>query len=164
MQGNFGKDPDVRVLDASRLKADGTFKNSYHIILTDVVFTSNTGLLKACVVDFVNKHAHDSHFSWPGDPNRSIIDLGVYSKNRVLRTPDSFKLDDPTETRLKLLPPWDGGSNNILDAFVTNVDLSAQCLVITEQHILKAGIPFMGQDTRRNKGRSTSLTQRAGIQ
>jgi len=133
------------------------------VILTDVVFTSNTGPLKACVDDFVNKHADDKHFLWPGYPDRCIIDMDVYSKNRVLRTPLSFKLDDATKTPLKLLHPWDGGSNNILDAFVTNVDSSTQCLIITDQHIRKAGIPFMGPGTRRNKGHSTSWTQLARI-
>jgi len=45
--------------------------------------------------------------------------MAVYTKNRLLRTPLSCKLEDATKTALSLLQPWCG--TGITDAFVTNV-------------------------------------------
>ena len=68
--------------------------------------------------------------------SRNIIDMSVYSNNRVLRTPLSSKLSDSTNTPLKLLPPWDG-HNYLERAFVTNI-VSAGQHVFTIQDINRA--------------------------
>ena len=115
-QGKYCLDLDIIVLEGSRLKSPGVFKNSYHVVATNVAVASNTGPLRALVRGFVDAHCNNSLFFHDGE---SIIDMTVYSKNRLLRTPLSCKLDDATKTALRLLQPWCG--TNITDAFVTNV-------------------------------------------
>ncbi len=48
-QGKHGMDLDIMVLEGSRLKSPGVFKNSYHVVATNVAVASNTGPLRALV-------------------------------------------------------------------------------------------------------------------
>lgn len=135
-------DLDIRVLEGSRaLSSEGNVKYSYHLVGGNLVFASNTknGPMNAFVKAFEDRLMKEKPAFLPcnddGSP-RNIIDMSVYSKNRVLRTALSCKLSDATKTPLKLLPPWDG-RNDLEGAFVTNIVPAGQH-VFTMQDINRA--------------------------
>jgi P4 family phage/plasmid primase-like protien len=135
-------DLDIRVLEGSRPDSEGNVKYSYHVVGTNLIFASNTSPMKAFVQGFEEKLAKDKPSFLPSsddDSPRHIIDMSVYTKNRVLRTPLSFKLSDSTRTPLKLLPPWDG-PNDMTEVFVTNVAAGAAAgqRIFTMQDISRA--------------------------
>jgi hypothetical protein len=103
--------------------------------------------MKAFVQCFEDKLVKDKPSFLPisddGSPRR-IIDMSVYTKNRVLRTPLSFKLSDLTKTPLKLLPPWDG-PNDVKEAFVTNVVAGAAGQRIFTMQDISCAIPATGR-------------------
>ncbi len=112
------------------------------MIGTNLAFDSNCkmGAMGAFVLDFQKTHAKDRLFSWPAEPQRSIIDTAVYSKRRLMRTPLSSKLNDETKTPLKLLQPWDC-INWIEDAFITNLEACAPDLLILSMEDISGVIP-----------------------
>jgi hypothetical protein len=141
-QDKLSMELEVLVLEGSRLNSEGQFKHSYHVIGTNLAFDSNVkkGSLEAFVLDFQKTHAKDKLFFWPGEPHCSIIDTSVYSRNRVLRTPLSFKLNDESKTPLKLLQPWDC-HNRIEEAFITNLAVPASDLRILSMEDISSVIP-----------------------
>ena len=108
----------------------------------NLAFDSNCkmGSMGAFVLDFQKTHAKDRLFSWPAEPQRSIIDTAVYSKRRLMRTPLSSKLNDETKTPLKLLQPWDC-INGIEEAFITNLEACAPDLLILSMEDISGVIP-----------------------
>ena len=142
MQSKLSLDLDIRVLESSRPASAGARKLSYHVIGTNLAFEdcSKNGPLYAYVTDFLDTNAEDKAFFWPDNSERSIVDMSVYSRNRVLRTPLSFKLDDATKTPLLLLPPWNG-QNEIEEAFVTNLTLCGPGLRILTMQDISSIIP-----------------------
>lgn len=118
-QDKVGIDLNVKIVEGTRPipgSAD-VFKHSYHLIGTNLVFANNTGPLKTFLLDFLDVHRDDKLFFYAN--GECIIDLSVYTRNRLLRTPLSCKLDDSTKTPLTPLEPW-CGPNDIWDALVTN--------------------------------------------
>jgi hypothetical protein len=142
MQNKLSLDLDIRVLESSRPTSAGARKLSYHVIGTNLAFEdcSKNGPLDAFVMDFLDTNAKDKAFFWPDNLNRSIVDKSVYSRNRVLRTPLSFKLDDETKTPLLLLQPWNG-QNEIEEAFVTNLTVCGPGLRILTMQDISSIIP-----------------------
>lgn len=97
-----GEDPQMVVINGSRACAAG-FKHSYHVVVCNVVFPNNTGDMKRFVELFVSVHRHKPMLVWHDEKTgevKSIVDQGVYTKNRCFRTPLSHKLSDETHTKL----------------------------------------------------------------
>jgi hypothetical protein len=93
-------DPEFIVLRGSRIK-NCMMKNSYHILATNVAFSSNYGEMKSFFRNFVEENKQDPLLTWDDNgKTRSIIDLGVYTRNRIFRTPLSHKGDDDSRTKL----------------------------------------------------------------
>jgi P4 family phage/plasmid primase-like protien len=168
---------DIRVLEGSRPDSAGNVKYSYHVIGTNLIFACNTSPMKAFVQCFEDKLAKDKPSFLPisdDGSSRRIIDMSVYTKNRVLRTPLSFKLSDSTKTPLKLLPPWDG-PNNVKEAFVTNVVAGAAGQRIFTMQDISCAIPATGRlplrgakskegaSTLRARGGGGSITAQATV-
>jgi hypothetical protein len=89
-------------LDGSRALKNDVCKRSYHIIVVNGAFASNSGVMKSFVKDFVEENNENTLFWWDDKgKHKSIIDSGVYTRNRCLRTPLSAKGDDLTATKLQ---------------------------------------------------------------
>ena len=96
----------ARVEDCSRYKNDRLYKNSFHIYMPGVVFEDNgaqgAGLffsllyaqLDPAIVTVPNvEQAPPVHGGARG--SLSIVDLGIYTKNRMMRFPGSSKFGEP---------------------------------------------------------------------
>jgi hypothetical protein len=103
MQKEFGIVPKIKVSDGSRWKQNGRWKQSYHIVVSNLAFASNHGAMKRFVEDFIKENDTNPLFWWYSENRKlkSFIDESVYTKNRCLRTPLSHKGDDPTKTKLQ---------------------------------------------------------------
>ena len=90
------------VLDGSRMTDKG-LKVSFHVIFPQIVFPCNNADLKA--IASALSSSPDLRYQDQQGIERSFVDGGVYSRNRLMRTAMSWKLDDPTCTALSLRQP-----------------------------------------------------------
>lgn len=133
-----GEQVRVCVLDGSRQssKEGRQCKYSYHVLLPDLIFPNNTCEMKFFVEHFVEAHVGVDDLYWTQvkggkEERRSIVDLGVYTKNRCFRTVYSHKVDDVTQTKLMCAKRMSSNGAwvrcdvkedmEILDLFVTHV-------------------------------------------
>jgi hypothetical protein len=103
------------VTDGSRKKGD-FFKFSYHVVFTDVWFEQVDQGMKSFVQNLLIPTI---------DPTKEWIDVGVYTKNRVMRVIGCHKFNDATGTPLtsvcEVEPP--------MDAFIISVPPSASAFI-----------------------------------
>lgn len=103
-----GQKVQLLVMEGSRKKLD-TWKRSFHVIATNLIMESNTGRMKTFVETFVNDTCKEKAWMWwerkqdgtDNEEKESIVDLGVYTKNRVFRMPLAHKDDDESKTRFQ---------------------------------------------------------------
>ena len=81
---------EIYVSCSSRQKENGVFKNSYHVVVRNVMFSCNDdGNMKGFLSEFCCKH-QDTYPVWYTKDNSQsacCIDMAVYTKNRCLRLP-----------------------------------------------------------------------------
>lgn len=93
------------VYESSRMDAKRhRWKNSFHITSPDVVFQSNTDAIKVFLRDFIELFVKDDSAVLidPSNPGSVVIDMKIYTPNRLWRTMYSSKADDASGT--KILP------------------------------------------------------------
>lgn len=112
----YGRDPGFVILNGSRQSKTG-YKNSYHIVATNIAYACNTSTLADDVAAIANELPE-------GD-----LDMSVYSRNRLMRVPGAHKGNDVTKTKLCRLECVNGAyvmlpfnsTADILKYFVTRV-------------------------------------------
>jgi len=110
----LGLDLDFYVSTCSRLKNDTVFKNSFHIVVNNVIFPNNhDGMMKDFVVGLNFPHC---------------IDKAVYSRNRCIRTELSAKSGQTACFRNVLAlpdnPDSDDRQQQLLASLITLFDVS----------------------------------------
>lgn len=79
----------IEVACGSRLLSNGGFKNSYHLVSHDLVFSSNNSGEIADIMRAITSKPECERMLHDG--GKCIVDLGVYTKNRCFRTIGSTK-------------------------------------------------------------------------
>jgi hypothetical protein len=133
----YGIEGIVMVTTSSRVKDDG-FKESYHLTFPNVSFVNNTSDMKRFIDKFKEQHK-DTEALWAD--GTFIVDTGVYTQGRPMRTILSCKEDDKLKTKLmpieyigdSWVPITVTGKKQLLDYFVTNVGSDTPLLSYTEQ-------------------------------
>ena len=90
---------EVVILDGSRQTRRG-WKVSYHLVYPWLTFPCNNTVLKEEVTAISNQPQFQ--YSTENGTMRSFVDSAVYSRNRQIRLPLSYKLSDETCTPLRL--------------------------------------------------------------
>jgi hypothetical protein len=98
LKETYGFDPVIVVSNSSRQKA-GQWKQSWHFTVTNASFSSNKGEMQSFMRRF-QVHHQDTEILWVD--GAFLVDMTVYTNYRVIRTPLSYKEDDPLKT--KMLP------------------------------------------------------------
>ena len=126
IRDKFSRDPQIHVLCGTRLKKDQIFKNSYHIIISNVVFERNhDGQMKGLFASI------QDGFTWIDEgKKKSMIDLTVYSRNRHFRLPHCCKLG--TNTPL-LRISGDPLMDDLSQEFGREVDAVLPCFIVNPE-------------------------------
>jgi len=93
---------ELYVACGSRKTSDpDLMKHSYHIVIDNVIFESNhDGTMKSY---FSLDTTDEWYYTGKDGKRKYIIDLGVYTRNRLFRLPLCCKADDPLKTPLVLI-------------------------------------------------------------
>jgi hypothetical protein len=164
VQDEFRIEADIVVLEGSRILGNGVWKRSYHIIFVNGVCASNYGVMKSFVDDLVEENTANSLFWWDDKGKcKSIVDRGVYTRNRSWRTPLSAKGDDPTATKLQSIERIESKD----DADNDRIDWEPRPLVSTEE-ILECLVTYIPDDLRQSiipdgESASNSLRRDLGV-
>ena len=82
VKNTFELSPEIYVCCGTRPSNDGLTKHSYHLVIFNLVFeTNHDGEMKR----FFTPDGDDVWYS--GDEQKSVVDLKVYTRNRVFRLP-----------------------------------------------------------------------------
>jgi hypothetical protein len=120
--------PELRkceILKSSRHdQTKGVVKHSFHLVYPGVTVHNNT-LAMQCIAGKI--HARCEQLNAQTDKNP--VDMSVYSRDRLFRTPLSCKATDPTRTPLLLSDNASTHTNErLLSCFVTNVSHTGICI------------------------------------
>ena len=96
LKETHGFEPIIVVSNSSRQK-DGQWKQSWHLTVTNASFSSNKGEMKSFMNRF-KEHHQNTEILWLDSV--FLVDMTVYTNNRVIRTPLSFKEEDPLKTKM----------------------------------------------------------------
>lgn len=108
---------DPVILDGSRQTPRG-WKVSYHVIFPWLVFPRNDGSLKE-LASTLSACAELQYLS-PSQELKPFVDDKVYTKNRLFRTVQSWKLDDPSCTAMRITGP--ATVERLLMSFITRIE------------------------------------------
>ena len=151
----YGRDPKIYVCCGSRPSQrdpDTVFKHSYHIVCSNIIFDRNhDGQMKALFASIEGfTYLHEK-----SGKEKSIIDQGVYSRNRHFRTVHSCKWGSSTPlVRISGDPlldrfdcEWGRDAQATLPFFISNPEIDEDCIRInTPSPLLELSI------TRRDAG------------
>jgi hypothetical protein len=91
----FGLNPELYVSCSSRpAKEDGLYKNSYHLVARSLAFQNNHDGAMLRLAQALCAFGTPAHHEWlVGD--KCVVDLAVYTKNRLVRLPFCSKFGSP---------------------------------------------------------------------
>jgi hypothetical protein len=94
LKETYGFDPVIVVSNSSRKKND-QWKQSWHLTVTNASFSSNKGEMQRFMRRF-KAHHQNTEILWID--GAFLVDMTVYTHYRVIRTPLSYKEEDPLKT------------------------------------------------------------------
>lgn len=143
--------PKLLVMDGSRRKTDNQWKRSFHIIARGIIMRSNCCEMKTFVENFVKESCKKEKWMWWEDAKgecNSIVDLGVYTKNRVFRLPLSHKDDDGSKTRFRRIVKNDENNTWEERPFQDEEDVMEALVTLVPEKMMKEAIK---QETKQIK-------------
>ena len=157
----YGFEPVIVVSNSSRHK-NGQWKQSWHLTVTNASFSSNKGEMKSFMNRF-KAHHQDTAILWID--GAFLVDMTVYTNYRVIRTPLSYKEEDPLKT--KMMPCEYNGTEwvtrpitdeeQILDYLITHLPVSVILLPDSEQYTTTDKANSGKKTASKKRGRDTVL-------
>lgn len=99
-KNEYQHDPELAVACSTRPAGPGLWKNSYHIVVGGLVFQSNHGAMKAFWAD-IQALLPGAEWHWDNNGQQThVIDMAVYTRNRVMRLPLCSKRGGVPFTRI----------------------------------------------------------------